>query len=148
MSSDEVVLCPTGLLGAVRPARSRLRRLTSGVAIGEAAGSEHDAHARGNTMSMKDSEDDEVGGVESDVQYILPTSRINRRYLSPAGQINVSEYASQRVFIRNARPIADQITFESHGFTLRRRSSAVKDFRNTEQIDRVYVPEFGIDLHI
>ncbi len=94
-------------------------------------------------VSASDSTGIDVGGVESSLYYILPTSRINRRYVSPAGQMNLSEYGPQQVFVRDARPIADRITFHSHGFMLRRHASAVTDFRDSEQIDRVYVPEMA-----
>jgi hypothetical protein len=82
-----------------------------------------------------------AGGVESCVYYISPTSRINRRYVSPAGQINLSEYEPRQVFVRNARPMAAQITLDTHGFALARHVSAVTDFRDKAQIDRVYIPE-------
>jgi hypothetical protein len=81
------------------------------------------------------------GGIESSIYYILPTSRINRRYVSPAGQINLSEYGPQQVFVRNARPMADRITLESHGFQLKRHASAVRDFGDGDEIARVYYPE-------
>ncbi len=89
----------------------------------------------------KHSSDDDIAGIDSDVQYILPSSRINRRYVGPDGQINISEYESFDIFVRDARPLADSITFESHGFALRRHSSSVKDFEDKEQIDRLYLPE-------
>ena len=92
-------------------------------------------------MNARDSANDTGTGVESDVQYILPTSRINRRYVSHEGQINISEYKSMPIFVRDARPMADSISFESHGFSLRRHSSAVTNFEDEEQIDRLYIPE-------
>jgi hypothetical protein len=93
------------------------------------------------STNARESPGEDVAGVETEVQYILPTSRINRRYVSREGQINISEYRSMRIFVRDARPMAERITFDSHGFTLERHSSAVNDFTDREQIDRVYVPE-------
>lgn len=92
-------------------------------------------------MSATDPSSTAVDGVESCVYYILPTSRINRRYVSPVGQINLSEYEPRQVFVRNARPMADRITLDTHGFALTRHMSAVTDFRDKDQVDRVYIPE-------
>src|SRR6185369_8677330 len=92
-------------------------------------------------VSATDSNSSPAGGVESCVYYILPTSRINRRYVSPVGQLNLSEYEPRQIFVRNARPMADQITLDTHGFALTRHVSAVTDFRDKEQIDRVYIAE-------
>lgn len=92
-------------------------------------------------MSAGESNHTANDGFESRVYYILPTSRINRRYVSPVGQMNLSEYEPREIFVRNARPLADRITFDSHGFALARHASAVTDFRDREQVDRIYVPE-------
>ncbi len=92
-------------------------------------------------MSSTSHDCEDAGGVQTEVQYILPSSRINRRYVSPEGQINISQYESVGIFVRDARPLADQVGFETHGFTLRRHSSAVRDFTDRDQIDSVYVPE-------
>jgi hypothetical protein len=80
-------------------------------------------------------------GIESCIYYILPTSRFNRRYVSPSGQMNLSEYGPQQVFVRNGRPMAEGITLESHGFVLKRHVSAVADYGDRDEIDRVYLPE-------
>lgn len=94
-----------------------------------------------NREDRDESPAEDLIGVESEVQYILPSSRVNRRYVSPNGEINISEYASRRIFVRDARSAADRITFDSHGFTLCRHSSTVKDFSDRRQIEDVYVPE-------
>ena len=95
----------------------------------------------GATVSAIHSTTTASDGMESCVYYILPTSRINRRYVSPVGQMNLSEYEPRQVFVRNARPMADRITLDSHGFVLTRHVSTVTDFCDREQVDRVYVPE-------
>jgi len=92
-------------------------------------------------MNSEGSAGDDIHGVESDLQYILPTSRINRRYVGRDGQLNISEYSSIKVFIRNARPLADRASFDSLGFALRRHASTVADFTDRAQIEGVYLPE-------
>lgn len=94
-------------------------------------------------MNSEESAGEYLRGVESDIQYILPTSRINRRYVSRDGQINISEYSSIKVFVRDARPVADRVSFDSHGFTLRRHSSAVTDFTDRDQIEQIYISEMA-----
>lgn len=94
-------------------------------------------------MAMPSQNSSRDGGIESCIYYILPTSRFNRRYVSPAGQINLSEYGPQQLFVRNARPMADRITLDSHGFMLKRHVSRVADFGDREQIDRVYAPDMA-----
>jgi hypothetical protein len=80
-------------------------------------------------------------GLEASVAYLRPDSRINRRYVSPAGQLNLSEYTSHSVFVRNARPLVDHITFESHGFMLTRFRTGFSDFRSRELVEQAYLPE-------
>ncbi len=55
--------------------------------------------------------------------------------------MNLSEYGPKQVFVRDARPLADRISLDSHGFELRRHASSVDDFKDRDQVDRVYVPE-------
>lgn len=78
--------------------------------------------------------------VESVVYYILPTSRFNRRYVSPTAQINLSEYAPREVLVRNARRLGDAPTLDRLGFTLHPHATRI-DFRDRDRIDREYLPE-------
>lgn len=80
-------------------------------------------------------------GIEGELAYLLPTSEINRRYISPAGQLNFSEYESHTVFIRNARVGDDRGSFENHGFTLARFETELTAFKDSEQVERLYLPE-------
>ena len=42
-------------------------------------------------------------GVEATVDYLVPGSRINRRYVAPGAELNTGRYAPHTVFIRNGR---------------------------------------------
>lgn len=92
-------------------------------------------------MDGSEASGNDLDAVESEIQYILPTSRINRRYVSPQGQINLSEYRSEKVLVRDARPMGDQASLERVGFTLRKHSSAVSSFEDPEQVNRIYLSE-------
>jgi hypothetical protein len=50
-----------------------------------------------------------------------------------------------RVTIEDVRPIADQLSFDRNGFVLLNEPTAVRDFRDSAQVDGVYVPEI-VDL--
>src|SRR5277367_2780623 len=44
-------------------------------------------------------------GVEATVDYLVPGSRINRRYVAPGAELNTGRYAPHTIFIRNGRPV-------------------------------------------
>jgi len=44
-----------------------------------------------------------AANVQSCIDYLVPTSRINRRFWAPGKEFNTGVYASQKVIIRNAR---------------------------------------------
>ena len=50
-------------------------------------------------------------------------------------------YTEHEVVIRDMRPIADDLAMEKNGFVLVERQSAVRDFWNTAEVERVYLPE-------
>ncbi|MBX3026414.1 hypothetical protein KF840_16010 [bacterium] len=79
-------------------------------------------------------------GINGVVYYILPTSRFNRRYVSPREQINLSDYAPREVFVRDARPLGMAASLDRIGFTLLPHATRT-DFADREQIDRRYLPE-------
>lgn len=80
-------------------------------------------------------------GIEGEIAYLLPSSRINRRYVSPQGQMNLSEYTSHSVFVRNARLLRPEASFGSHGFMLAQLPTSATDFRDPAAVEEVYIPE-------
>ena len=60
----------------------------------------------------------DAAGVEADLNYLVPGSRVNRRYVAPGAEINTGQYEPRRVKIRNARPFENRLGFDSHGFVL------------------------------
>jgi hypothetical protein len=63
-------------------------------------------------------------------------------YEAPPGepQRNI-EYVPQRVAIRNARPIAHELSLDKQGFLLRGHDTDVADFYDDDEVQRVYYPE-------
>ena len=50
-------------------------------------------------------------------------------------------YEPHRMHIRNARPIAADLSLDNHGFALVRQTSAVRDFYNEDELRQTYYPE-------
>jgi hypothetical protein len=55
--------------------------------------------------------------IRSTIDYLVPTSRINRRFWAPGKEYNTGIYAPHEVTIRNAR-LAGPFTLDSHGFCI------------------------------
>ena len=68
--------------------------------------------------------------VDTTIDYLVPTSRINRRFWAPGRELNTGVYQSYPVTIRNARLAPEPFTLDTHGFCLARHESGVTDFRD------------------
>lgn len=85
--------------------------------------------------------DSDPSAVEADITYLAPGSFINRRFVAPAREVNTGEYLPYKVTIRDARARQADFSLESHGFTLLKHRSAVRDFRDKNEVDQVYPAE-------
>ena len=65
--------------------------------------------------------------VAARIDYLLPTSRINRRFWAPGKEYNTGVYAPCDVTIRNAR-LAGPFQADVHGFCLSTHRTAVTDW--------------------
>lgn len=74
------------------------------------------------------------------IDYLIPTSRINRRFWAPGAEYNTGVYAPWDMTIRNAR-LAGPFTLDRHGFCLSRHSSAVTDWEDNYASDSAYAKE-------
>jgi hypothetical protein len=83
----------------------------------------------------------DVAGVEATIDYLIPGSRINRRYVAPGAELNTGRYAPHNVFIRNGRRAQDTLGLDTQGFTLARQPSRVVDFKDKAEVDAVYSAE-------
>lgn len=82
-----------------------------------------------------------AGTVDTTIDYLLPTSRINRRFWAPGKEFNTGAYQPYPVTIRNARFADEAITLDTHGFCLARQPSAIRDFRDPDELKRDYPAE-------
>jgi len=78
--------------------------------------------------------------LQSMIDYLVPTSRINRRFWAPGRELNTGVYAPYPVTIRNAR-LAGSFTLDEHGFCLSQHHSAISDWENHYAADSAYAGE-------
>jgi hypothetical protein len=79
--------------------------------------------------------------IETTIDYLIPTSKINRRFWAPGKEFNTGEYHAYPVTIRNARLAEEPITLDTHGFCLSSQPSALRDFHDQERLTRDYPAE-------
>jgi hypothetical protein len=80
--------------------------------------------------------------VQAKIDYLLPTSRINRRYWAPGEEYNTGVYAPYDVTIRNAR-LAGPFTLDSHGFELSHHKTEITDWEANYGPDSPYAAQVG-----
>jgi hypothetical protein len=81
-----------------------------------------------------------AGQVETTIDYLLPSSRINRRFWAPGRELNTGVYAPYPVTVRNAR-LAGPFTLDAHGFCLGRHRTAITDWPSQYGPDSAYAGE-------
>ena len=79
--------------------------------------------------------------VSGELSYLAPESTVLRRFTAPGESVNTGIYRSYQVRIGNGRPVSDQFTLGRNGFEIIRHQSAVTDFTDRAEVDRVYVAE-------
>src|SRR5450432_3433931 len=82
-----------------------------------------------------------VEGVETTVDYLVPSSRVNRRYVAPGAELSTARYAPHTVFIRNGRPVQGALGLNTQGFVLAKQPSRVRNFSDKTEVDAVYPAE-------
>lgn len=83
----------------------------------------------------------QIEGVEATLDYLVPSSRINRRYVAPGAEFNTGRYAPQTVFIRNGRTAHGVLDLDTQGFVLAVQPSLVTNFRDKTEVDVAYSVE-------
>jgi hypothetical protein len=82
--------------------------------------------------------------VDAVLNYLAPMTEKPCRYTYelPQGvpQTN-ARYERQKVTIRDARPVADLLSLDDEGLQLVKHTSAVRDFLDDDEVERVYYPE-------
>jgi hypothetical protein len=85
--------------------------------------------------------ENDVRTVEAEISYLLPGPDINRRFVSAGVEVNTGRYGPYHVKVRDGRDVRRHITLDSHGFTLADCPTAIRDFYDKEEVDRIYPDE-------
>ncbi len=82
-----------------------------------------------------------VQAVTGELHYLDPASTVLRRFTAPGASVNTGNYLAYQVPVRNGRPVADQFALDRNGFELVAHASAVRDFTDRDEVERVYPGE-------
>ena len=83
----------------------------------------------------------EIEAVTGELSYLAPESTVLRRFTAPGASVNTGTYRAYEMPIRNGRPVQDQFALDRNGFELVEHASAVKNFTDREEVDRIYPGE-------
>jgi len=78
--------------------------------------------------------------IRTTIDYLVPTSRINRRFWAPGEEYNTGVYAPSAVIIRNARRTGP-FTLDEHGFELGNHPTQITDWEANYGPDSPYAAE-------
>jgi len=93
-------------------------------------------------MSVSDpTSDPSVRVVEAAINYVAPGSFSNRRFVAPGVEHNTGRYEAHRVSIRDGRLVKDRFNLDINGFVLAQRPTAVRDFFDKDEVERLYPAE-------
>jgi hypothetical protein len=81
-----------------------------------------------------------VAEVQSMIDYLVPTSRINRRFWAPGKELNTGVYTPYPVTIRNAR-LAGPFTLDEHGFCLGQHHTDITDWQASYGAESAYATQ-------
>lgn len=82
--------------------------------------------------------------MEAELNYLAPKGERPRSYTydpPPSVPRTTAINVSFRVPIRDGRPIAGQLSLDRHGFALVGHRSAVQNFYDDDEVQKVYYPE-------
>lgn len=82
--------------------------------------------------------------VEAKVNHLVPTDEKPAVYIVPMGEGETrreNEYARHTVRVHDVRPIVGELSLDREGLALVDHPTAVKDFYDDEEVERVYYPE-------
>ena len=90
--------------------------------------------------------EDQARQVETTIRFVDPGDFVTRRYVRAGAEINTGTYSDHRVIVRDAMPIRDHFELDVHGFRSAVQPTAVRDFHDKDEVDRVYEAE--VERHV
>ncbi len=85
--------------------------------------------------------DTQIQAVPGELSYLVRESTVLRRFTAPGASVNTGIYRAYVMPVHNGRPVSDRFTLDRNGFEIIPHRSAVKDFTDREEVDRVYAGE-------
>ena len=98
-----------------------------------AAGEQHDV-------------EDTARQVRAMIRYVDPGDFVTRRYVSRGAEINTGTYSDHEVIVRDGMPIRDHFSLDVHGFMIGKNPTAVRDFHDKAEVERIYEREVEEDI--
>ena len=90
--------------------------------------------------------EDQARQVETMIRFVDPGDFVTRRYVRAGAEINTGTYSDHRVTVRDAMPLRDHFELDVHGFRIATQPTAVRDFHEKAEVDRVYEAE--VERHV
>jgi hypothetical protein len=84
--------------------------------------------------------------VKTTIRFVDRGDFVTRRYVRAGAEINTGTYSDHRVIVRDATPIRDHFELGVHGFRIAAQPSAVADFHDKAEVDRLYERE--VERHV
>jgi hypothetical protein len=90
---------------------------------------------------LVDDVEDGARTVETTIRFVDPGDFVTRRYVRAGAEINTGTYSDHTVVVRDAMPIRDHFALDVHGFRIAVQPTAVRDFHDKDEVDRIYERE-------
>lgn len=85
--------------------------------------------------------EDEARQAEAMIRFVDPGDFVTRRYVRAGAEINTGTYSDHRVIVRDGMPIRDHFELDVHGFRIVTLPSAVRNFHDKAEVERLYEGE-------
>jgi len=93
-----------------------------------------------------DEVEDRARQLETMIRFVDPGDFVTRRYVRAGAEINTGTYSDHRVTVRDAMPLRDHFELDVHGFRISTQPTAVRDFHEKAEVDRIYEAE--VERHV
>lgn len=75
------------------------------------------------------------------IRYLAEGDFVTRRYVSQGAEMNTGDYVDHDAVVRDAMPIRDHFSLDTHGFRTAKHASSIADFYDRAKVDAVYLRE-------
>ncbi len=75
------------------------------------------------------------------IRYLDEGDFVTRRYVSQGAEINTGAYRDYPAVVRDAMPLREHFTLDTHGFMIAKGATAIRDFYDKAAVDAAYPRE-------